>query len=349
MSREVSIKGMEQETARASDDDASADATSRTRSVEVRVPASAANLGAGFDCFGLALRLYLTVRATVVPEAGEPCRVRSVGEGSGDAALPSTAENLIFRAMRVAAVREGLHLPHVRLAVRNEIPLGRGLGSSAAAIVAGLTLCPALCGQALPDETLLRYATELEGHSDNVAAALRGGWVTTCARVDGSVLAVKRRWPADLKVIIVSPHISLTTTRARDVLPQLVERADAVHNLQRTALFGAAIEARDYDLLWEAMQDRLHQTHRRQLVPGLAAALALPRRPGLVGLALSGAGPSVLALAHDRFDEIGDAVAQEFRRQGVAVTVRLLEVDEEGRQLRERTRGARRREMTLRR
>src|SRR5438105_1275856 len=266
----------------------------RGRSVEVRVPASTSNLGAGFDCFGLALRLYLTVRARIAPETSDPCRVRSTGEGRG-AVLPNDGENLIFRAMCLAAEREGLSLPHVRLAVRNEIPLGRGLGSSAAAIVAGLSLSAALSGRELPDETLLRYAAELEGHADNVAASLLGGWVTTCVREDGGVLAVKRRWPQDIKLVVVSPHVSLETERARAALPREVVRADAVHNLQRAALFGAAIEERADELLWEATRDRLHQPHREHLVPGLADALSTPRRPGLLGLALSGAGPSVLA------------------------------------------------------
>jgi len=190
----------------------------RGRAVEVRVPASTSNLGAGFDCFGLALRLYLSVRATVAPEAGETCRVRTAGEGSG-AALPRDSENLIFRAMRLAAEREGLSLPRVRLAVRNEIPLGRGLGSSAAAIVAGLSLAAALCGREPSDETLLRYAVELEGHADNVAASLHGGWVTTCVVEDGGVLALRRRWPAEIKAVVVSPHVALDTSRARAALP----------------------------------------------------------------------------------------------------------------------------------
>ena len=299
------------------------------RSFEVRVPASTSNLGAGFDCFGLALRLHLTVRATVAPAGAEPCRVRTAGEA---AALPRTSENLIFRAMSHAAGREGWRLPPVRLAARNEIPLGRGLGSSAAAVVAGLSLAAAVCGRELSDETALRYATELEGHADNAAASLLGGWVTTCVTQDGGVLAVKRPWPSDLKVVVVSPHVSLDTERARAALPAQVGRADAVHNLQRAALFGAALAARADQLLWEAMRDRLHQRYRQALVPGLADALATPRRPGLVGLALSGAGPSVLALARDRFDEIGEAIADSFRRAGVGATARLLEVDEEGRE-----------------
>ncbi len=306
------------------------------RSIEVRVPASTSNLGAGFDCFGLALQLYLTVRATVAPHSDEPCRVRSRGKGADNARLPRRAENLIFRAMCYAAERDGLQLPPVRLAVRNEIPLGRGLGSSAAAIVAGMTLCAALCDHETPIEKILRYATELEGHADNVAATLCGGWVTTCVRQDGEVLVVKRSWPTDIKVVVISPHVSLETTHARAALPHMVERADAVHNLQRAALFSAAVQEGAHELLWEAMQDRLHQTHRESMVPGLAEALATPRQPGLIGLALSGAGPSVLALVKGHYREIGEVIGDNFRRRGIETTVHLLDVDDEGRRIRER-------------
>ena len=302
----------------------------RAPSFTVRVPASTSNLGAGFDCFGLALRLYLTVRASVVAEAEEPCRVRNSGEGAGVEGLPRTADNLIYVAMRFAASREGLDLPPVRLAVHNELPLGRGLGSSAAAIVAGLSLCSLVCGRELSDETILRYALELEGHADNVAPALYGGFVVNCVTDDGGVLAVKRRWPADLKAIVVSPGVPLKTAEARDALPGTVGRAAAVHNIQRAALFVAALDAGRYDLLWEAMRDRLHQEHRESLVPGLSAALATPRETGLVGLALSGAGPSVVALATSRFAELGETIAESFRRNGTGAKVRVLDVDDEG-------------------
>src|SRR3989442_14290497 len=145
------------------------------RWVEVRAPASTANLGSGFDCFGLALQLHLTVRATVVPEADERCRIRSRGE-DGSALLPRTAEkNLIVRAMRFAAERQGLTLPPMRLAVHNGIPLASGLGSSAAAIVAGISLCALISGSQIPDETARRYATEIGGQAHNVAAALQRG------------------------------------------------------------------------------------------------------------------------------------------------------------------------------
>ena len=303
------------------------------RAFEVRVPASTSNLGAGFDCFGLALQLYLTVRARVVPQAPVACRVRSssVGGTVEKTSAPSrTEDNLIYRAMRYAAEREGLTLPGVRLAVHNPLPMGRGLGSSAAAIVAGISLCSSVCETEFSVETILRYAFEMEGHADNVAAALYGGLVISCVKRDGHVLSIRRRWPPELKVIVVSPDVSLNTVESRSALPVAVSRDDAVHNLQRAALFGAALEAGAYDLLWEAMQDRLHQVHRQSLVKGLADALATKKRQGLVGLALSGSGPSIVALASDNFAGIGEAIAVCFRRQEVEATVRVLEVDNEG-------------------
>jgi homoserine kinase len=303
---------------------------SRLSSFEVRVPASTANLGAGFDCLALALEMYLSVRATVLAEPGARTLARSRGV-RGTSALPSTPdENLIFRAMRHTAEREGFALPRTRLAVQNEIPVAGGLGSSAAATVAGITLGFTVAGRPIPKDTVLRYAAEMEGHPDNVAAALLGGLVVTLTRADGSVVAIRKRWPKVIRVIVVTPSVTLETKKSRGVLPQSVSRADAVHNLQRSALFVAALEDRRYDLLWDAMQDRLHQAARQSLIPGLADVLALPRMPGLLGVALSGAGPSVVALATERFDEIGKTVARCFERHGLAPTIRNLEAAQEG-------------------
>ena len=298
------------------------------RSFSVRVPASTANLGPGFDCIGLALKLYLTVRARVVPGASDACRLSISGEGAGEP--PGNENNLVFRAMRFTAEREGLRLPPLEIDVENELPLARGLGSSATAIVAGITLASLICDRELSAKTVLSYAVEMEGHADNVAAAYLGGLVVSCVKTDGNVLAVKRSWPSELKVVVVSPEAYLNTAETRSVLPVNVQREDAVFNIQRVALFVAALEAGAYDLLWDAMQDRLHQAHRQSLVPGLAEALATPLQPGLVGIALSGSGPSVVALARDRSGEIGEAIAENFRRHDVAATVRVLDVDYEG-------------------
>ncbi|HSD46523.1 MAG TPA: homoserine kinase, partial [Pyrinomonadaceae bacterium] len=263
--------------------------------MKVSVPASTSNLGPGFDCFGLALKLYLTVHATAVPEAAEPCRITTTGAKENEA-LPRNSVNLIYRAMAFIAHSEGASLPCVELAAHNEIPLASGLGSSAAAIVAGIKLGALLTGISLPDQTILNYATEFEGHPDNVAPSLYGGFVTSCIRHDGTVLSAKFDWPTQVRVVVVSPHSQLPTHVARTALPRTVTRIDAVHNLQRAALFTAAVAQRRYDLLWDAMRDRLHQPHRESLVPGLSEALSLPRMKGLLGIALSGAGPSIVAL-----------------------------------------------------
>jgi homoserine kinase len=303
---------------------------SRQTSYEVRVPASTANMGAGFDCLGLALEMYLSVRATLLSQPGARTQARSRGvRGTSD--LPKNPDqNLIFRAMRLAAEREGFELPRVRLAVQNEIPVAGGLGSSAAAAVAGIALGFLAVGCQIPKDTVLRYATEMEGHPDNVAAALLGGFVITFARPDGSVVAVRKRWPKVIRVIVVTPDLALETKKSRAVLPQSVQRADAVFNLQRSALFVAALEDRRYELLWDAMQDRLHQVPRQALIPGLAEVLALPRMPGLLGVALSGAGPSVVALATERIDEIGKTIARCFERHGLSPAIRNLEAAQEG-------------------
>ena len=293
---------------------------------EVRVPGSTSNLGSGFDCFGLALKLYLSVRATVVPDAVQPCHVTTTGAKENEA-LPRNAVNLIYRAMSFAARSEGTSLPPVEIIAHNEIPLASGLGSSAAAIIAGIKLAGLITGKEICNQSILNYATEFEGHPDNVAASLHGGFIASCISSDKSVLSAKFDWPGKIRVVVVSPNSQLPTHVARAALQRTVSRVDAVYNLQRATLFVAAIAQQRYDTLWEAMRDRLHQPQRESLVPGLAAALALPRMPGLLGVALSGAGPSIVALVESNEEEIGERIAKCFK---VESTVRTLGVDNEG-------------------
>jgi homoserine kinase len=299
--------------------------------MRVRVPASTSNLGPGFDCFGLALKLYLTVSATPIADTSEPCRVTTTGAKENEV-LPRNAVNLIYRAMSFAAHREGVALPCVELNLHIEIPLASGLGSSAAAIVAGIKLSSSLTGKSISEQSILNYATEFEGHPDNVAASIFGGFVASCIRSDATVLSTKFEWPGKIRVVVVSPHSQLPTHVARAALPRTITRLDAVHNLQRTAIFTAAIAQQRYDLLWEAMRDRLHQPYRESLVPGLAEALALPHMPGLLGIALSGAGPSIVALVDDNEDEIGARLANCFTARNVESTTRVLDVDNHGAQ-----------------
>jgi homoserine kinase len=232
--------------------------------------------------------------------------------------------------MSFAARRGGTALPPVARLAHNEIPLASGLGSSAAAIVAGIKLAGLIAGREISNQSIQNYATEFEGHPDNVAASVCGGFVASCIDYDGNVVTAKFRWPAEIRVVVVSPHSQLPTHVARAALGRTVSRQDAVYNLQRTAIFTAAIAQQRYELLWEAMRDRLHQPQRESLVPGLAEALALPQMQGLLGIALSGAGPSIVALVNDNEQAIGARVASCFQARGIESTTRVLDVDNDG-------------------
>ena len=302
---------------------------SKPKHYEVQLPASTSNLGPGFDCFGLALKLYLTIRAVPLEKSSVECRVRTTGARE-NAALPRNATNLIYRAMSFAARRESLTLPRLDLIVHNEIPLGSGLGSSGAAIVGGIKLAGMLCGSELSNQTIQNYATEFEGHPDNVGASLYGGFVTSCIGSEGVVSSIKFDWPAKIKTVVVSPHSQLPTHVARAALPRTLSRNDAVFNLQRASLFTAALATKRYDLFAEAMRDRLHQPRREALVPGLAEVLAIPVMKGLLGIALSGAGPSIIALVTENSEAIAQKMVECFSSRKIRSTVRFLEVDNQG-------------------
>jgi homoserine kinase len=255
--------------------------------------------------------------------------VRTTGARE-NAALPRNSTNLIYRAMSFAAKRESLTLPPIDLVVHNEIPLASGLGSSAAAIVGGIKLAGMVCEAELSNQTIQNYATEFEGHPDNVGASLYGGFVTNCVSADGNVLSVKFEWPTKIRAVVVSPHSQLPTHVARAALPRTLSRNDAVFNLQRTALFTAALATKRYDLFVEAMRDRLHQPRRESLVPGLAEALGLPATKGLLGIALSGAGPSIIAFVVDNEESITKKMVECFTAHKIRSTTRVLEVDNDG-------------------
>jgi homoserine kinase len=298
----------------------------------IRVPASTSNLGAGFDTLGLALDLYLDVTPEACDDPALDGTIASV-EGEGSDALPTGPDNVIATAYRLAARRERVAAPPVRFHVTNEIPVGRGLGSSSAAVVAGFVAFEVMTGVAIPESRLLAYGVEIEGHCDNVGPSALGGFVTCCTVGRETPAVVRREWPEELRVVVAVPDVPLDTAEARRILPREVPREDAVFNVQRAALFNAALAAERWDLLGEAMRDRLHQPYREGLLPGLADALALAGIDGLVGVAMSGAGSSVLALATHELDEIGDRLARCFTRRGVGAAVHVLDAEPRGRRV----------------
>jgi homoserine kinase len=265
--------------------------------VRVRVPATSANLGPGFDVLGLALAHYNEVRLTG-RRAGSALTIVNEGEGAGS--LPLDRRHLVFQAVDRTFKKAQRPLPvSLELRLVNRVPLARGMGSSSAAIVGGIFAANEALKRPLSESEMAQLATEMEGHPDNVVPALLGGLVAS-AMVDGRVQYVPWRDKKifnGLKAVIAVPDFELSTAKARAVLPKTVSKADAVFNASRVALLLSALAQGRRDLLGPAMEDRLHQPYRARLVPGLEQAIAGARKAGAYGAALSGAGPCVLALA----------------------------------------------------
>ncbi len=303
----------------------------RTAMIEIQVPATSANLGPGFDALGLALQLYLRVKA-------RPSRKTSLTiRGEGARELPRDESNLLLRAAQHAAGCCGSSLPPLHALVENQVPLERGLGSSAAAILAGVLLANSVLSAGLDEEEILSLAVELEGHPDNLAAALAGGLTVSCLNEQRRVLYAKSRIAPGIKAVVAVPGQKLSTEEARRALPDVYSREDAVFNLQRAALLVAALSnSRKRSrlslplVLPEAMRDRLHQRYRAPLVAGLAEALEIGPIPGLLGTAISGAGSSVIALADGNFKAIGEALRRAFARHNAGCRVFILEPDNRG-------------------
>jgi len=297
---------------------------------EIRVPASIANLGPGFDTLAVAVQLYLVLRVRMLPGRGE-LQFRFLDH-------QPRGENLIERAYYFLAGDNAPTLPSLLVEVRSDIPMQAGLGSSAAAIVAGLRLYEAICG-AVPLPTLLNAACTLDGHPDNAAAALLGGLTVSCQLPDGSVRATRFPWPEALGFVVLTPKATLGTKASRAVLPDSIARADVVFNLQRVAFLLQALHSEDFSLLKVALADRLHQPWREKLVPGLAAALALEHRD-LLGVCLSGSGPSLVGIAERNLWDVGELLSSVYRQAGIDYKLRLLQAHQESCVSHERFRSA---------
>jgi homoserine kinase len=275
----------------------------------VRVPASSANLGPGFDALGMALEIYLICRF----EAADRLTIRATGR---DAECISTLEdNLIWQTALAVARDTGGTLPPVTLEIDNDIPIGKGLGSSAAALTAGVVMADHLLGLHWKPLRILDEAARIEGHPDNVAACVLGSIVASAMESGGVARAVRLQLPARYGVGIVVPDFILPTSVARAVLPDFYSRADTVFNVQRSALLIGALTTGTTSAFPAALEDRLHQPYRAALVPGLDEMVRL-RAPGLLGCVLSGAGPSVLVFYEKGCEQVCDLVRQIFAFHG---------------------------------
>ena len=292
--------------------------------VHVRVPATSANLGAGFDALGLALALYNEITAT----EADGVTVALDDEGSGR--LPTGPDNVVARGVRQAYDAAARPFKGVALTCVNRIPSARGLGSSAAAWVGGLLAGNALLGGPLSREALLALAARAEGHPDNVAAALHGGLTVSCGLGDGRIMTVALPVPAVLRWIVLVPEATSTTADARAMLPDSVPRVDAVFNVQRVALLLAGLQSGRVDVLAAALDDRLHQPYRRRLFPWLPSVIDAARAAGALGGVLSGAGPSVLAAVSGDADAVARAMEGALAAAGIRGQAHTLAVDTEG-------------------
>ncbi|MEO5926187.1 MAG: homoserine kinase [Bryobacteraceae bacterium] len=278
-------------------------------SSRVRVPASSANLGPGFDALGLGLDIYLECRFQVA----DALSIQVTGR---DAHTISTgSDNLIWQtALRVAS-DAGKTMPPIDLEIQNDIPIGKGMGSSAAALTAGVVIANEVLGLQWDRHRVLDEAAQIEGHPDNVAACVLGAIVASAIDSEGKARAVRLDLNDHYGVAVVVPDYVLSTSKAREVLPTTYSRADAVFNVQRSALLIVALATGVTSAFPTALEDRMHQPYRFPLVPGLDEIAKL-RAPGLLGCALSGAGPSILVFHERGHEEVCELVRDVFSAHG---------------------------------
>lgn len=278
--------------------------------IVVTVPATTANLGPGFDCLGMALELHNVF--TVEPSNHSAIIVR----GQGEDKLPHGARNLVFRAMAQVYGEMGKVMPPLLVTCQNEVPLRRGLGSSATAVVGGLVAANELLERPLSKDRLLELATALEGHPDNVVAAIFGGCQVVAQ--NGGLVHVSVPLPSGLQAVLFVPDFEMPTRHSRTILPRRVNRADAVYNLGRVGLLVTALTTNQLEYLRVATEDRLHQPVRQTLFPAMGLLFQAALNAGALGAFLSGSGSTILALCRDGAAAVAQAMADAAAQVGVS-------------------------------
>lgn len=287
--------------------------------VKIKVPATTANLGPGFDTLGAALALYNYV---TMEEIEQGLEIDIVGEGAN--ILSKDEKNLLYRAAFVTFDKANYKPRGLRILLENHIPMARGLGSSSSAIVGGIFAANELAGGVLSLTEMVDLATELEGHPDNVVPVFYGGF--TISAIDNKKVYVKKfSIPEGLKAVMAIPDFFLSTEDSRKVIPPIIPMKDAAFNINRVALLVSAIAQQDLSLLEIAMVDKIHQPYRSTLIPGFWETLAAAKENGAIGTAMSGAGPTLIALATENFAQIEEAMQKSFAAYDVDCTVKTLD------------------------
>ncbi|OPA80361.1 homoserine kinase [Paenibacillus selenitireducens] len=294
--------------------------------VIVKVPASTANLGPGFDTLGMALELY----AYIEMSRAEVTQIELYGnEMQG---IPTDKRNLIYKVAQIVFDDAGVSVPELHISMYSDIPLTRGLGSSASAIVGGMVAANALIGNILSKERIFTLATELERHPDNVGASLYGGIIV--ATWDGETARHIRLEPhADLTTLVAIPEFQLATEKARHVLPASITMGDAVFNVSHSSLLVAAFASGEFEMIRHTMKDRMHQPYRASLIPGMTEILEKATDNGALGVALSGAGPTLIALVdrkHEKEIQLEQFLLETLKHEQITATTMRLAPCTEG-------------------
>ena len=305
--------------------------------VSVKVPATTANLGPGFDCMGMALPIYntVTIEETVLPGTGVEINVIAENQSTDEFSLehiPMDENSIIYKAVELLYNSIGQTPSELKITIHSQIPIARGLGSSASVIVGGLIAANELLGRPADEAALLSIATEVEGHPDNVTPAIVGGLTITSSEDDGSIVYRKLDWPEEWNITVCIPEYELATDISRSVLPKEVPMQDAVYNAQRMGMFVHAIHTKDSELMKLALKDRLHQPYRMKLVPGLEKiAEKLKHEENVIGCVLSGAGPSILIISEkNNLDKIKATVKEVWNDLNLKAEVISLPVETQG-------------------
>jgi len=305
--------------------------------VSVKVPATSANIGPGFDCMGLALPIYniITVEETVLPGTGVDINIVSDVFDVDELALeqiPLDENSIIYKAIEVLYNSIGQTPSELKVTINTSIPMTKGLGSSSSIIVGGLLAANELLGHPADEMALLSIASEIEGHPDNVTPAIVGGLVIASQEDDGSVVYRQIDWPEEWQITVCIPDFELPTDIARSVVPDEVPLKDAIFNVQRVGLFIEAVNNKDMELMKIALKDRLHQPYRMKLVPGLSEIMdSLKNEDDVMGCVLSGAGPSILVFSLDpNTDKIKSIVRDIWEQMNVKADIRTLPLEKTG-------------------
>lgn len=294
------------------------------------VPATTANLGAGFDCIGAALTLYNRFKFTVI-EARSPAEIVKITVKGTEADRVSTDKNnLLYQSFLKFYQHLGKTPPNVAIEIELGVPLARGLGSSATAIVGGLVGANQLAGNPLKVSEVMELAIALEGHPDNVVPALLGNCQLSVGEM-GNWQICDIPWHPNIVPVVAIPDFELSTEEARSVLPLQISRSDAIFNISRLGLLLRGLETGREDWLAMAMADKLHQPYRQALIRGYETVKSAAISAGACGMVISGAGPTLLALANsNRAETVAAAMKEGWQREGITATVKILSLDTEG-------------------